>query len=93
MSETIKSEKTYVLDNYFDETTMSLHLKADRPILRKKWTPGNRNPVMDEKIITQDEMDALIQQIFDEATNENEIIWKLIESWAKFYSLGHIELW
>ena len=70
MAETIKSEKTYVLDNYFDETTMSLHLKADRPILRKKWTPGNWNPVMDEKVITQDEMDALIQQIFDEATNE-----------------------
>ena len=76
MSETIKSEKTYVLDNYFDEMTMSLHLKADRPILRKKWTPWNRNPVMDEKIITQDEMDALIQQIFDEATNEK---WNYLE--------------
>jgi predicted PilT family ATPase len=28
-----------VLDKYFDETTMSLHLKVNRPILRKKWTP------------------------------------------------------
>ena len=25
-----------VLDKYFDEKTMSLHLKANRPILRKK---------------------------------------------------------
>lgn len=24
------------LDHYFDEQTMSLHLKANRPILRKK---------------------------------------------------------
>jgi len=88
MSETIKSEKTYVLDNYFDETTMSLHLKANRPILRKKWTPWNRNPVMDEKIITQDEMDALIQQIFDEATNEKWNYLEIDRKLSKVLQLG-----
>ncbi len=88
MSEIIKSDKTYVLDNYFDETTMSLHLKADRPILRKKWTPWNRNPVMDEKIITQDEMDALIQQIFDEATNEKWNYLEIDRKLSKVLQLG-----
>ncbi|MDO4713815.1 MAG: hypothetical protein Q4B28_04120 [bacterium] len=28
-----------ILDHYFDEQTMSLHLKANRPILRKKGKP------------------------------------------------------
>ena len=88
MAETIKSDKTYVLDNYFDETTMSLHLKADRPILRKKWTPWNWNPVMDEKVITQDEMDALIQQIFDEATNEKWNYLEIDRKLSKVLQLG-----
>ena len=88
MPTSIKSEKTYVLDNYFDETTMSLHLKADRPILRKKWTPGNWQPVMDEKIISQDEIDALIQQIFDEATNEK---WNYLEIDRKLSKV--LQLW
>jgi predicted PilT family ATPase len=38
MTET-KNEETYALDAYFDDTTMSIHMKADRPILRKKGVP------------------------------------------------------
>jgi predicted PilT family ATPase len=39
MTETTTPTTTYALDAYFDETTMSLHLKEDRPILRKKGFP------------------------------------------------------
>jgi len=60
----------YALDAYFDDTTMSLHLKEGRPILRKKGFPGNRQAVLDEKSISSEELNALIQQIFTEATNE-----------------------
>jgi len=88
MATTIKSEKTYVLDSYFDENTMSLHLKADRPILRKKWTPGNWQPVLDEKVISQDEMDALITQIFAEASNEKWNFLEIDRKLSKVLQLG-----
>lgn len=88
MTTSIKSEKSYVLDSYFDDMTMSLHLKADRPILRKKWTPGNWNPVLDEKVISQDEMDALIQQIFAEASNEKGNFLEIDRKLSKVLQLG-----
>ena len=62
-----------VLDKYFDETTMSLHLKVNRPILRKKWTPGNWNPVVDpNEIMTKEMFDDLIDQLFKEVENRDD---------------------
>lgn len=62
--------QSYVLDAYFDETTMSLHLKEDGPLLRKKGVPGNWQAVLDERIISREELQGLIEQIFAEAANE-----------------------
>ncbi len=72
MVENIKNTATqnYVLDSYFDETTMSLHLKEDRPILRKKGFPGNWQAVLDETVISSEELKGLIEQIFAEASNQ-----------------------
>ena len=62
-----------VLDKYFDETTMSLHLKANRPILRKKGTPGNWNPVVDpEEIMTNKDLEDLIDQLFREVESRSD---------------------
>jgi len=62
-----------VLDKYFDETTMSLHLKANRPILRKKGTPGNWNPVVDpEEIMTNKDLENLIDQLFKEVESRSD---------------------
>lgn len=83
-----QTDKKYVLDTYFDDTTMSLHLKAGRPIVRKKWTPWNWAPVVDEKVISQDEMEALIQQIFEEATNENGNYIEIDRKLSKVLQLG-----
>ena len=56
-----------VLDKYFDEQTMSLHLKANRPILRKKGFPGNWQPVVDpNEIMTKEAFNELIDQLFKE---------------------------
>lgn len=56
-----------VLDSYFDETTMSLHLKANRPILRKKGKPGNWQPVVNpDEIIGKEDLNKLIDQLFKE---------------------------
>lgn len=71
MSNTPTNTTAYALDRFFDETTMSLHLKENRPILRKKWFPWNRQAVLDETVISTDELKALIDEIFKEASNEN----------------------
>ena len=56
-----------VLDKYFDEQTMSLHLKANRPILRNKGFPGNWQPVVDpNEIMTKEAFNELIDQLFKE---------------------------
>jgi ATPase len=70
MTNTIPQTQPYALDTYFDDTTMSLHLKEGRPILRKKGFPGNRQAVLDDKSISSEELNALIEQIFAEANNQ-----------------------
>lgn len=70
MSNTPENTQNYALDRFFDETTMSLHLKEDRPILRKKWFPGNWQAVLDETVIMSEQLKELIDQIFTEATNQ-----------------------
>ncbi len=62
-----------VLDKYFDEQTMSLHLKANRPILRKKGFPGNRQPVVDpNEIMTKEAFNELIDQLFKEVETRED---------------------
>ncbi len=62
-----------VLDKYFDEQTMSLHLKANRPILRKKGYPGNRQPVVDpNEIMTKEAFNELIDQLFKEVETRED---------------------
>ncbi len=40
----------YLLDQFFDDTTMSVHFKENVHIVRKKWKPGNwQIEVLDEK--------------------------------------------
>lgn len=84
-----KETQTYALDIYFDETTMSLHLKADRPVLRKKGFPGNWKPVMDEKeIMSEENLKALIDQIFQEATNQRGNFLEIDRKLSKVLQLG-----
>lgn len=62
-----------VLDKYFDEQTMSLHLKANRPILRKKGFPGNWQPVVDpNEIMTKEAFNELIDQLFKEVETRED---------------------
>lgn len=87
-----KIEKTYALDAYFDDTTMSLHLKADRPILRKKWFPGNWQAVLDEKIISKEELESLVNIIIAEATRENQNFIEIDRKLSKVIQLGHYRI-
>jgi ATPase len=62
-----------ILDQYFDEHTMSLHLKAGRPILKKVWKPGAWNPVTDPNtIMSKDDLNTLIANLFKEAEDRED---------------------
>lgn len=76
------------LDQYFDETTMSFHVKEGRPILRKKWTPGNRKPVVDEKSMSKDEMNKMIENIYKEIDNRPDGVMEIDRKLSKVLQLG-----
>ncbi len=61
-----------VLDQYFDEHTMSLHLKENSRIVQKKWAPGNRQPIVSEKVISKQEITNLIDTIYQEITARDD---------------------
>ena len=78
-----------VLDKYFDETTMSLHLKVNRPILRKKWTPWNWNPVVDpNEIMTKEMFDDLIDQLFKEVESRDDAFLEINRELSKVLQIG-----
>lgn len=78
-----------VLDQYFDENTMSLHLKVNRPILRKKGTPGNWKPIVDpNKIITKEAFDVLIDQLFKEVESRDDAFLEINRELSKVLQIG-----
>ena len=76
------------LDQYFDETTMSLHIKEGRPILRKKWTPGNWKPVIDTKSMSKEEMKTFIDKIYAEIESRDDGFMEIDRKLSKVLQLG-----
>lgn len=76
------------LDEYFDETTMSFHAKEGRPILRKKGTPGNWQPVLDENSMSKDEMNAFIDKIYQEIESRDDGFMEIDRKLSKVLQLG-----
>ena len=78
-----------VLDKYFDEQTMSLHLKADRPVLRKKWTPGNWQPVVDpNEIMTKENFNQLVDALFKEVETRDDAFLEINRELSKVMQVG-----
>jgi len=76
------------LDQYFDETTMSFHIKEWRPILRKKGTPGNWKPVLDTKSMSKDEMNTFIDKIYKEIESRDDGFMEIDRKLSKVLQLG-----
>lgn len=76
------------LDQYFDETTMSFHIKEGCPILRKKWTPGNRKPIVDEKSMSKEEMNDMIDKIYKEIEARPDGVMEIDRKLSKVLQLG-----
>lgn len=89
MSETVVNTGSFVLDHYFDEQTMSLHLKANRPILRKKGKPGERNPVIDpNEIMSKEALLALIDELFREVETREDAFLEINRDLSKVLQVG-----
>jgi len=76
------------LDTFFDETTMSLHIKEWRKILRKKWTPGNWNPVVDTQTIDRNWMNEMIDKIYKEIEARDDGFLEIDRKLSKVVQLG-----
>lgn len=76
-----------VLDKYFDETTMSLHIKANRPMTVKKWHPGWWKPFQLD-VISKEDTYALIDTIFKEVEERDDWFLEIDRSLSKV-----IQLW
>lgn len=76
-----------ILDQYFDETTMSLHLKENRAMLMKKGGPGHREPTMGE-ICTKEQLKSLIDKIFAEVEARDDGFLEIDRSLSKVIQLG-----
>lgn len=89
MSETSVNTSGFVLDHYFDEQTMSLHLKANRPILRKKGKPGERKPVIDpNEIMSKEALLALIDELFREVETREDAFLEINRELSKVLQVG-----
>lgn len=76
------------LDKYFDDTTMSLHIKEGRPIIRKKGTPGNWKPVVDTTVLDKEAFTTFIDQIYQEIESRDDGFLEIDRKLSKILQLG-----
>ena len=61
-------EKKFVLENMFDQQTMSIHMKENTKTVAKKGMPGKWNlEVVGKKELTRDEVQDIAKEIVEEA--------------------------
>jgi len=77
------------LDRFFDENTMSLHIKAGRPLLRKKGKPGAWKPIISpDEAMNVDDMKKLIEDILHEVEARDDGFLEIDKALSKIVQLG-----
>ncbi|MBE6499108.1 MAG: ATPase [Methanobrevibacter thaueri] len=65
------STKTLSIEKFFDDNTMSVHLKENVAAMAKKGKPGNiQFEVLNEKIYTYKELKKIMDEILDKANSD-----------------------
>ena len=77
-----------ILDKFFDETTMSLHIKEGRPILKKKWHPGSWKPVIEWWSLDKKAFADLVDAIYKEIDNRDDGFLEIDRKLSKVLQLG-----
>ena len=77
-----------ILDKYFDETTMSLHIKVNSPIVRKKGEPGNWKPIVDTQVMNKEDFTALIDALYQEIESRDDGFLEIDRKLSKVMQVG-----
>lgn len=78
-----KSNEELKISKYFDDDTMSVHLKENVPPMAKKGKPGNINLVkLDSKLISYDYLNKLAEDIIEKARHDFKTYLELDEEGA-----------
>ncbi|WP_258083963.1 PINc/VapC family ATPase [Thermococcus thermotolerans] len=90
---TARKEVRHRLEDFFDETTMSVHLKAGLRPLAKKGRPGEWRlvPVRDE-ILTDEELEEIADDIVERAKRDPESFIELDEPGATVVQLRNYRI-
>ena len=63
--------KILSIEKYFDETTMSIHLKENVPLMAKKGTPGHIEFVqLNEKRYSREELEEIVREILEKEKSD-----------------------
>ncbi len=75
------------IEDFFDEKTLSVHLKEGLPILAKIGKPGNIKLVRKEKVLTKDDLEAIALNIAERARQSQDSFIELDEKGATIVQL------
>ena len=67
---------------------MSFHIKEGRQKKKKKGTPGNRKPVVDETSMNKEEMNKFIEKIYKEIDGREDGVMEIDRKLSKVLQLG-----
>lgn len=77
-----------LLDRYFDEKTMSVHFKAECPVLRKKGQPGKRESILGDYTVTTQELEHIVNTLLTEVKELPESRLEIDRKYSKVLQIG-----
>ncbi|WFO76346.1 Flp pilus assembly complex ATPase component TadA [Desulfurococcaceae archaeon MEX13E-LK6-19] len=81
------------LEEFFDETTMSIHLKEDVPPIAKKGRPGDwEYVVLDKRPLSREEIEAIAREIIEEARRRPDGFIEIDRSGSTIIQLGRYRI-
>lgn len=84
-----KTDYPSVLDQYFTPETMSLHVKVWTRMMSKIGTPGKRESSYSEHYSTQEDINALVENLLVEVTHRPDSFLEIDRKLSKVLQLGH----
>lgn len=77
-----------ILDQYFDDQTMSAHFKEKCPLLQKKGRPWHWESVISNTIYSKADLEHIIQNIFKEIEERDDWFLEIDKTLSKVVQLG-----
>ena len=75
------------IEDFFDDKTLSVHLKEDLPILFKVGKPGSITLIRKERVLTREELDVIALDIVERARQSQDSFIELDEKGATVVQL------